>query len=188
MSAADSPGVRICFISSRVKRPLGTLSSSDRRSSACWPLDAAMMIMLPLGGSMRPSAEPGGSERPAVVSRNGSSRQASMMMSEKRARLFRSSTSCSSDRPSRTMARSLVTLMSTGSRKGPVCGGCEPWPEKKNTTSSPFSMRRRKPSIDSLSVSRLASSTRVTAKPALSNSRASAVASLRALRSLVTCW
>ena len=45
-----------------------------------------MMIIEPLGGSMRPSAEPPGNDRPAVVSRKGSSRQASMMISEKRAR------------------------------------------------------------------------------------------------------
>ena len=145
-----------------------------------------MMIIVPLGGSMRDSPDPAGSERPAVVSRKGSSRQASTMTSEKRARLFRSSTTDSSDSPLREMARSSVTRMSIGNRKGPICGGWEPWPEKKNTTSSPFSTRRRKALNCSSSVSRVASSTRVTLKPAASSSRARLCASLRALRSLVT--
>ncbi|MFO1287531.1 MAG: hypothetical protein U1F49_14015 [Rubrivivax sp.] len=105
ISTADRPRVRMCLTSSRVNRPLGTVSLLPRRSSACWPFDAAMMTSEPLGGSMRVSVEPGAIERPAEVSRSGSSRQASMMMSEKRARWFSSSVSFSSDWPLRSMTR-----------------------------------------------------------------------------------
>jgi hypothetical protein len=186
ISTADKPRTRMCRISSRVNRPLGTGSAARRRSSACCTLEAAMMTGEPLGGSMRESVEPGMIERPVAVARSGSSQQASTITSEKRARWFSSSVSRSSEVPLRSMTRTSTTRMSTGSRCGPRLGGCEPWPEKK-TTSSPLRMRPRKVPMASSTPSRVASSTKVTAKPAASGSRPTAWASLRALRSLGAC-